>query len=336
MPLANLKNVDLNLLVVFEAIYAAGNISHAAVQLNMSQPAVSNALTRLRDILGDPLFVREKQGVKPTVRADALIGPVREALGLIGRQFHSGDEIDLSTYKRTFRILVIDPLEPLVMPHLLRIVDERAHGVTIESVPPFGMDFAAEILAGRLDLAIYVYPINAPQIVAAPAGGIDPVIVARRDHPLIHGKVTKKLYETLGHVVLVPSLRGMAHVEKDLIAQGVRRRVVYAVPKLWSVPAIVARTDLIAVLPRDFASEIGDSFGLAIYEPPVPLSTQYYYMMWHEKSADDPGHKWLREALLAGIAGRGTSSGNVVRLDRTKGAARPARNGSRPRRLPPA
>src|SRR5450631_1635352 len=100
----NLKNVDLNLLVIFEAIYATSNISRAADRLGMSQPAVSNALARLRDLIGDPLFVRATQGVEPTIKAREMIRPVRDALGVIGRQLGSGTDINLATYKRLFRI----------------------------------------------------------------------------------------------------------------------------------------------------------------------------------------------------------------------------------------
>lgn len=101
----NFKNLDLNLLTVFEAIYSAGNISHAANHLAMSQPAVSNALTRLRDLVGDPLFVRANRGVAPTSKAEQMIGPVRDALALIRRQFDGGDHIDLATFHRRFRVL---------------------------------------------------------------------------------------------------------------------------------------------------------------------------------------------------------------------------------------
>ena len=163
MAAQSLKNVDLNLLVIFEAVYAAGNISHAAIQLSMSQPAVSNALTRLRELLDDPLFVRDKKGVRPTVRAEAIIGPVRDALALIGRQLDAGKEIDLATYKRAFRVIMVDPLEPLVMPAVLREIDAKAPGISIETYPSFRADFSSDILAGTIDLAIYVYPVNAPR-----------------------------------------------------------------------------------------------------------------------------------------------------------------------------
>ena len=116
----NLKNVDLNLLVIFEAVYSTGNISRAADRLSMSQPAVSNALARLRELIDDPLFVRAARGVEPTSKTREMINPVREALGLIGRHLDKGVEIDLSTYKRIFRVIIVDALEPIIMPPLVR------------------------------------------------------------------------------------------------------------------------------------------------------------------------------------------------------------------------
>ena len=293
----NLKNVDLNLLVIFDAVYAAGNISHAAVQLGMSQPAVSNALNRLRDLLGDPLFVRDKRGVLATVRAEAVIGPVRDALGLIGLQFDAGKEIDLATYKRTFRIIMIDPLEPLVMPSICREIDAKAPGIGIESYPSYRSDFSADVLAGRIDLAVYVYPINAPQIVAVPLCSVEPVIVARRGHPAIGRTLDAETFQKLGHILLVSELRGLSHVEKDLVAHRLSRRAVYTVTKIWSIAPMVQRTDLLGMLPRRFAEEIASSFNIEIHEPPVPLSAQHFYMMWNAKSTNDPGHRWLREAI---------------------------------------
>jgi DNA-binding transcriptional LysR family regulator len=124
-----LGNIDLNLLVVFEAIYSGGSISRAGKQLGMSQPAVSNALARLRELMDDALFVRTRRGVDPTVKARRLIGPVREALGLIEGQLKSGRQFDLASYKRLFRILMFDPLEPIMLPSVLRQIAEEAGGL---------------------------------------------------------------------------------------------------------------------------------------------------------------------------------------------------------------
>ena len=132
MATINLRNVDLNLLIVFDAVFATGNISHAARQLALSQPAVSNALTRLREHFDDPLFVRAGRGVKPTTRSQQMIEPVREALRLIRQQFDGGGTLDLASYKRVFRIVIVDPLEPILMPPLLRDISAHAPQVTIE------------------------------------------------------------------------------------------------------------------------------------------------------------------------------------------------------------
>src|SRR5688572_25787321 len=131
MSAVNLKDFDLKLLVVFEAIYSTGNISRAAEKLALSQPAVSNLLARLRELTGDPLFARGRRGVEPTIKAQAMIAPVREALGLIGRQFGQTGALDLATYRRTFRICTTDVLEPFLLPPLLDLIAERAPGITI-------------------------------------------------------------------------------------------------------------------------------------------------------------------------------------------------------------
>src|ERR1700710_1194116 len=159
MSTVNLKDLDLKLLVVFEAIYSTGNISRAADKLAMSQPAVSNQLARLRELIGDPLFARGRRGVEPTVKAETMIGPVREALGLIGRQFGDATEIDLATYRRTFRISLLEALEPMLMPPILNQIAERAPGVSIEGILP-RPEFAQDILDGTLDLVCYAYPIT--------------------------------------------------------------------------------------------------------------------------------------------------------------------------------
>ncbi len=309
MPGVNLKNIDLNLLVVFEAVYAAGNISHAASQLGLSQPAVSNALRRLRDLIGDPLFVRDRVGVKPTLKADSMVAPVREALGLIGRHFGAAQELDLASYRRVFRLLMIDALEPILMPPVLRLVDAKAPGISFECRPAFRTDFVTDLLSGSIDLAVYVYPVNAPQIVCVPVIYVDPVVIARKDHPAIKGKLDLATFQALGHIILTDEVRGFAHVERDLVAHRVPRRAVYSVTKLWSMPPMVQRTDLISIVPRLFAEDVAASFNLAIHEPPSPLSAQYLYMMWHARSTDDAGHAWLREALQATVApgDRGTS-----------------------------
>ena len=312
MPSVNLKNLDLNLLVVFEAIYSAGNISHAAKQLAMSQPAVSNALARLRDLVGDPLFVRAKRGVEPTSKAKDMIGPVREALGLIKRQLDGAEEIDFATYRRRFRVLMIDALEATLVPPVLKIITEKAPGIVIESLAGFRVEFVNEIMNGTLDLAFYVYPVNAPEIVSVPVCPVDVVVVARRGHPKIGKTLDLKTFQSLKQVTLVPELRALTHVDKDLAAHQLPRDVAYMVSRMWSFPPIIERSDLIGVLPRRFVQEVARNFDVVWYDPPMKISEQYLHMMWHRKNDHDAGHRWLRETFLSAISKEVAPPNNVT------------------------
>lgn len=298
MATMNLRNVDLNLLIVFETVFATGNISHAAQQLSLSQPAVSNALTRLREHFDDPLFVRAGRGVKPTNRSQQMIEPVREALRLIRRQFDGDGSLDLATYKRVFRIVIVDTLEPILMPALLREITDHAPHVSIESRPPWNTRVTDDIIAGTLDLACYTFPTSAPGLVIVPICPCDHVIVARRDHPKIGRKLDAATFMSLGQVAFIPELRGHVNIDRDITTRAGQRRIVYMVNKSWSVPSIVASTDLVSVLSRRFAEQMAPIFGLTIHEPPVPIGEQDYHMIWHEKNNDDAGHKWLRETIL--------------------------------------
>jgi DNA-binding transcriptional LysR family regulator len=321
MPGVNLKNLDLNLLVVFEAIYSAGNISHAANQLAMSQPAVSNALARLRDLVGDQRFVRAKRGVEPTSKAKDMIGPVRDALGLIKRQLDGGEEIDFATYSRRFRILMIDVLEAILMPPVLKVITEKAPGLVIESLSGFRVEFANEIMSGTLDLGFYVFPVNAPEIVTVPVCPVEAVVVARRGHPKIGKTLDIETFRSLKQVTLTPELRALTHIDKDMAAHQVPRDVAYMVGRLWSFPAIIERSDLIGVLPRLFVEEIARNFDIAWYEPPIKISEQYLYMMWHRRNEHDPGHRWLRETFLAAIP-KGDAASTVTPFKPKKESAK--------------
>jgi len=319
MATINLRNVDLNLLIVFDAVYATGNISHAARQLALSQPAVSNALTRLREHFDDALFIRAGRGVKPTLRSQQMIEPVREALRLIRQQFDGDRPLDLASYKRTFRIIIVDPLEAILMPPLLRDITAHAPKVTIESRPPWNTRVADDIIAGTLDLACYTFPVSAPGLMFETICPCDHIVVARRGHPRIGATLDIETFLSLDQVALIPELRGHTNIDRDITTRGGNRRIAYMVNKVWSMPGIVGSTDLVAVLPRRFAELMAPMFNLQIHESPIPIAPQDYHMIWHEKNADDPGHKWLRETLLASIA-TGAAVPSPSQLQRAKPA----------------
>lgn len=293
----NLRKIDLNLLVIFEALYSTGSTSRAAERLGMSQPAVSNALGRLRDLIGDPLFVREARGLKPTVKSHEIVRPVREALTVIGRHLESGDTIDLSTYKRLFRIIIADPYEPIIMPSIVRTITAEAPGIEIECVQATAR-YVDEIREGSVDLACFAFPVDTSDIVTRVLCPMDLVVVSRRNHPKIRRPLDAETFRSLPQIAVGRELRGLTGVDRNLVAKGTHRRTPYMAAKIWSMPPMIQRTDLIGLLPRRFAAEIADNFDLDIHEVPIELPEQYTYLLWHVNSETDPGHKWLRESMM--------------------------------------
>jgi DNA-binding transcriptional LysR family regulator len=293
----NLKNVDLNLLVIFEAIYSTGNISRASERLGMSQPAVSNALARLRELIGDPLFVRAPRGVEPSSKARELVTPVREALGLIGRHLDAGPNIDLSTYNRLFRIIMVDALEPIIMPAVMRTLMAQAPSVNIECIQGDG-HFYDGIRTGTIDLACFAFPVDTTDMIVQTLCPADLVAVTRRNHPAIEKPLDLETFQKLPQIALGRELRGLTNIDRNLIANGIHRRVAYLAAKMWSIPPMVERTDLVGILPRRFVQELTGNFALDVHELPIEMPEQFLYMMWHSNSELDPGNKWLRDSIM--------------------------------------
>jgi DNA-binding transcriptional LysR family regulator len=294
---ANLKNVDLNLLVIFEAIYSSSNISRASERLGMSQPAVSNALARLRQSFDDPLFIRCPKGVAPTLKARELISPVREALGLIGRHLPSGTAFDPASYKRIFRVVVADPLEPLIMPALVDALVCQAPGIAVECVQGHPRLFD-EMRAGTLDLVCYSFPVDMTDIVYQPICRADLVVVSRRNHPQIKKPLDLATFSKLPHIALSRELRGMTEIDKGLASGSASRHVAYMASKVWSMPPMIERTDLIGILPRVFVNAIAVNFQLDVHELPIEIPVQHFFMAWNVSANLDQGHIWLRELLM--------------------------------------
>lgn len=294
----DLKRLNLNLLVAFDMVYSTRNISRAAEQLSLSQPAVSNALARLRELIGDPLFVRGRRGVEPTQRAHEIAQTVRDALAMIEERL-APDHFDLSTYRRHFRIIMPDAFEPIMMPPVLRAIMEHAPQVTIEGLSAFRTDYEKDIRDGTIDLAVHVAPPAASDIEILPLGGTDVVLLARRGHPGISGPLDVATVRALATMVLVPEVRNTLSPAMAMRAKGIKRREVYTANKIWALPALVERTDLVAILPRWFHREIAKNFDVVAHELPMDLPNQSCAMVWHVRSRSDPGHKWLRESLAA-------------------------------------
>lgn len=296
--MTELQDINLNLLIILEAVYDAGSISGAGRTLSMTQPAVSNALGRLRKLMGEELFVREGRGIVPTVAAERLIGPVREALALVRGQLSNAEPLELAAYRRQFRILLYDAFEPLVLPSLLRELSRAAPEVSIECVRPLP-DIIDGLNSGRIDIACFAGALSAPEIHCVPLRRLDSAVVARSGHPRLQSGMDRDVFNSLGHVVLLPEPFPDVALDSDLAAGDLTRQMRYTVKRAWSVAAIVESTDLLGVLPRWFATAVSGNFQISIHDLPARVPERWTYMHWHSRNTEDPGHTWLREQVLS-------------------------------------
>jgi DNA-binding transcriptional LysR family regulator len=300
MHIMNLNRIDLNLLVVFDAISQTRSVTLAAERLALSQPAVSHALGRLRASIGDPLFVRGRDGLTPTARAQAMIGSVAEILAEIGSLF-SPREFDPATTTRVFRIGVSDYSTGAVLPELIRALRAAAPGVTLEA-QPFGEHSLAQLETGGLDCSFWGGgPVKEP-FRSHPLFRDRPVGLICGRHPLAkranRGAVTLKDYLSYPHVLVTVGHITANPIDTALAAMGRTRRVAIATPGYSVNFALIVGTDLIMSPPARLARE-AERLGLVTFELPVPVRHNAYALIWHRRTDADPANKWLRELIVS-------------------------------------
>lgn len=290
-----LTKVDLNLFVVFDAIYSEGNLTRAGQIVGITQPAVSNALARLRETFNDPLFLRTAQGMVPTPMAQNIIGPVRQALRLLRASVQESRTFNPAEASKTFRISMTDLAEALLLPPLLRRLERLAPQIRIESTLARRRETTSELAAGRLDFAVDV-PLNSdPQVRHVQLLEDRFVCAMRPDHPLADQTLTLEQYLAAGHIHISSRRNGLGYVDLALGKMGRRRRITLHSPHYLMATRVVLDTDLLLTVPERFARQQA----LRIAELPVadiPRLASHLY--WHESTDQDPANRWMREQLI--------------------------------------
>ena len=296
--------LDLNLLRVFDAVMTEHNLTRAANRLAMTQPAVSNALRRLRDSLDDELVIRTAHGVKPTARAEELWPIVRKALSDL-EEAVAPNNFDLTTVRTTFRMAMADATAVLWLPPLMKCIENEAPGVDVRMVPLTTRDPRPMLLRADIDIAIGIFPGVAAQLSGATDTPVRHdrlysghyVCVMRKDHPLADQELTLDAYCDANHLLM--SFSGRAHGLGDeaLAQMNRKRRILLTVNQFFTAGRVVANSDLITVLPRHLIASTGMSGSLIAKELPFELPDVHVDMLWHERDARSPAHKWLRKAL---------------------------------------
>jgi DNA-binding transcriptional LysR family regulator len=291
----NVQDIDLNLLRVFDAVLHEKGVTPAAARLGLTQPAVSNALARLRKLFGDALFVRTPRGVDATPFARELAEPVKQALALLESALAHGPGFDPATSTRAFRFYMSDLGQIEFLPPLVERAQRDAPGVRLEAVALDVEDIADALAAGALDLAVGFLPgLAAP--VSRQALFRDPYLcLMRADHPI--ATLTKKKFLDASHALVIYR-GGHRVIEEALERSGVARRIALRVPHFTVVPMVLERTDLILTLPARVARVFERRGKLKALPPPVPIPSAEVAVHWHERFEADPGNRWLRQQIV--------------------------------------
>jgi len=310
MKAPNFRTLDLNLLRVFDQVMAERNLTRAARTLAMTQPAVSNALNRLRDALGDQLVTRSGYGVEPTPRALALWPTISDALRQLETSIAPGD-FAAAGATNTFTLAMADATAGELMPGLVEILERDAPGVSMRTVPLTTRDPRRLLDEGQIDVAVGFFPAVLADLSAqAQAGGLaafdhqrlydgEYVCVMRSNHPLAEGPLTLDRYCEARHLLVSFSGRPFGFMDEALASLGRKRRVVLTVNQFFTAGRVVAASDLLTVLPRHFVRVTGRSEQLIQRDLPFKVSPVHVDALWHRRQAQRGDHAWLRQALAA-------------------------------------
>jgi len=308
MQTPNFRTFDLNLLRIFDEVMSERSLTRAARNLSMTQPAVSNAVRRLRETLGDDLLRRSGQGVEPTPRALALWPSVREALNQLQELLAPSTFVPAEA-NTTFVLTMADATAAEIIPGVVDIIEREAPGVSIRVVPLTTRDPRRLLNEEAADLAIGYFPAVLADLTARSQAGEavafahermydgQYVCVMRRDHPMASGPFTLNRFCSARHLLVSFSGRPFGFVDEALISLGRQRRVVLTVNQFFTAGRVVANSNLLTVLPRHFLGVTGIEEQLVLREIPFEVPVVHVDSLWHRRQQQQSAHQWLRKTV---------------------------------------
>ncbi|MGH7037527.1 MAG: LysR family transcriptional regulator [Stellaceae bacterium] len=301
----DIRTVDLNLLKAFDALMAERAVTRAALRIGLSQPAMSHALSRLRGLFADELFVRSASGMEPSARAREIAPLIAAAIERIEAALSLGAGFDPLTSTATFTAGMAEYAEIALVGPLARAFAERAPEATLRLLPATGVGIAEQLERGAIDLVVaHVGNLSAP--IESTVLLHDPfVVVARRDHPVAARPMALEAYAAQNHMLVSPRGATTGALDRILVDFGLRRRIALLVATYLAVPSALAASDLVATVPRRVARRIAAVAAIAITPLPIDFAMTVS-MAWHRRAGSDPAQAWFRglltEAAAAGQA----------------------------------
>ena len=291
----NLNDTDLNLFIAFEVIYNERNLTKAGEVLGITQPAVSNALSRLRDLFDDELFVRTSKGMVPTAVAQNIAKDIKEGLNLFRNTISDSSTFTPETARTTFKISMGDTSSYRLLPKLFKALGKKAPEIDFVSYLTPRRETPRELAAGNIDFSIDP-PIHTEGTLRHSKLFEDKyVLMVRRDHPIAKKKkISLEDYLDLSHLLISERSTGMGHVDISLFKLGLTRRIALRAQHLLLAPHVLSNTDLALTSTKSFAR----SNNLKTFELPFQVDPLVLHLYWHETKQNDPANKWIRELIL--------------------------------------
>lgn len=305
----NISSIDLNLLPVFEAMIEERNVSRAAARVGLSQPAMSNAIRRMREAFNDPLFVRSSRGMQPTPRAEQMAGPLLAALANTRLALSSEHQFSPKTTLQTFRVAMNDYSEWWIAAHLITRICAKSTSLNIQvkRVDSLFKAPEADLMNGSIDLAVGFCSDPATlgeSILSETLSEEDNVVIARRGHPALRKAMNRETFASQDHVGVIYRTEPWGLIDQELAVHGLKRRLRLATPHFQVALKAVANSDMIACVPERLAREFSRWLGLAIRPLPIALPKFVTRMLWARLRQQDPAHAWLRSQVCSVLAAK--------------------------------
>ena len=294
----DLRQIDLNLLVIFNQLLRDRRVSLTAEKLGLSQPAVSNALKRLRVLLKDDLFVRTARGMEPTPYAMHLLEPIGYALGTLENALNQRDTFNPSTSERVFTLSLTDIGEIYFMPTLMKTLSRVAPHVRISTLRHNEGHLREDMESGNVDLAVGLLPSLTTGFFQRRLFKQRYVCIFRKGHPTAKNPITLEQYKSLPHVGVTSANTGHGEVDEWMLKKGIQRQMQLQVPHFVAVGHILQSSNLIATVPERFAQRCEGPFQLLTSPLPVKLPDIAINLFWHGKYNRDPANMWLRQLMV--------------------------------------
>ena len=297
----DLHGIDLNLLVAFDALMAERSVTRAGARISRTQPAMSAALSRLRSLLRDELFVRGATGLQPTPRALDLAEPLGRALADIQRALEFTQAFDPRSSAAAVTLGLSEHPAFALLPRLVEHLQDVAPAVTLRIRGFTARDDAIGMLdAGGADLAVSAPPTTTPaRILTRPVFEERFVCIVRKGHAAAPGPLDLKTFLTLSHLLVSPEGDRFGYVDAALARQGLKRRLALTLPNLYAVPPLIARSDMVSTVMSGVVSASGHAGELCVLDPPLDLAPVPFVMAWHKRNDAHPAQRWLRDCIAS-------------------------------------